>query len=209
MNARTQLETTLAQIAELIGQIATLNEKVGRASAVTSQAAEVHRQTESLKQQRRGLLARLFLGDAPADTSEIDAQIRQAQNTASDLQDDAEAAQMALDTLQAQISTLAQRRHELEAVLPELRHAVLTERAHAAADAYAAKVGELIDAYVVMAGAARAVNALAGDGKPAFCNYLDISTRVELPVLGRRAIVQDVTREIMAAEQAASAALPG
>lgn len=209
MNARTQLETTLAQIAELAGQIATLNEKAGRASAVTSHAAEVRQQTESLKQQRRGLLARLFLGDGPADTSEVDAQIKQTEDTAAGLQDDAEAAQMALDTLQAQIGTLAQRRHELEAGLLGLRHAVLTEQAHAAADAYAAKVGELIDAYVVMAGAARAVNALAGDGKPAFCNYMDISARVELPVLGRRAIVQDVTREIMAAEQASNGALPG
>lgn len=209
MNARTQLETTLAQITALAGQITTLNEKASRASTVTSQATEARQQVENLKQQRRGLLARLFLGDGPADTSEVDAQIKQTEETAAGLQDDAEAAQMALDTLQGNIRELAEQRYALEATLPNLRHAVLAEHAHAAADAFAAKVEELVDAYIVLAGAARAVNALAGEGRPHFCSYLDISGRVELPVLGRPAIVREVSREIMAAEKTASAALPG
>lgn len=211
MNAITQLQDTLAQMNTLQSQINAINDKANRASAVTSQAASVQQQADTLKQQRRGLLARLFLGDAPADTSEIDAQIQQAQHAAADLQDDAEAAQLALDTLNAQASALIQQHHQLQASLPGLRHAALTVQANAAADAYAAKVAkvaELIDAYVLLAGNARAVNALAGEGRPSFCSYMDISARVELPVLGRRAIVQEVTREILAAEQAANAAIP-
>jgi chromosome segregation ATPase len=158
MNAKQALLDIVTKMEELDGQIRALHEQGSQARDVSGQVSAARLQAATLKQNRRSLLARLFLGEPGADTAELDTQIAQAQEAVDNLQDGEEAAQIALSVLQQQIDAIAVQRQALAEQLPGLRHAVLLESAEEAIRAYQEKAASLGELYAKAAGAILAAN---------------------------------------------------
>jgi len=209
MTATQALQATLKQLTELDSQINVLHEQGSQARDVSGQAAIARQQAAALKQQKRSLLARLFLGEPPADTSALDAQIHQALGAVDNLQDGEEAAQTALTILQQQIDALARQRQAVAVNLPGLRHAVLLENARAAADAYESQIRALGPLYAKAAGAIMAANLNADPATGRmYAGPLAIDFHPAFPTQ-KGAIRLNLEDEIRAAQVAAKAALPG
>ena len=158
MNAKQALLNIVTKMEELDGQIRALHEQGSQARDVSGQVSAARLQAAALKQNRRSLLARLFLGESGADTTDLDSQIAQAQEAVDNLQDGEEAAQMALGILQQQIDAIAVQRQALAEQLPGLRHAVLLDNAKEAICAYQEKAASIGELYAKAAGAILAAN---------------------------------------------------
>lgn len=209
MNATQALNNTIAKLTELDSQINALHEQGSQARDVSGQVTSARQQAAALKQQKRGLLARLFLGEPAADTSELDVQIEQAQGAVDNLQDGEEAAQMALGILQQQIDALSRQRHAIAVYLPDLRHAILLENAKTAAEAYERQVRALGPLYAAAAGAIIAANMNADPAAGrVYAGPLAIDFYPAFPT-HKGTMRLNLEDDIKAAQVAAKAALPG
>lgn len=214
MKAITHLQEALQDIAELKAQRAALNEKISKARHVTDEAEQLAGQASSLKSRRRGLLARMFLGESLSDGEKseaeaLDSEISTAEQAQAEITRNAEGAQAAIEILSRQLVEIQAEITAAEKAVADLRYKALAENAEAKRREFINAAKRLPEYYAAFVGAARAVNmeVSLSDGRMFYFNPLSLSNEFMVEVAGE-VIRADVSSEIMAAQQEAVRALP-
>lgn len=149
---REELNALDAQRAELAAKIRTTD-------SVEQQAEQAQAAIQAATTKRRGLLARVFLGEA-ADTAPADAELYEAQQQAEAIAPTAEGAAAARELLQAQIDDLNRRAAKIRADMEVARWEATRAEVSKLADAYRTACEAAEAAYLELIGMAQVADTL-------------------------------------------------
>lgn len=149
------------EMAELDGQVVALQQKLNRASADSSALAEARAELSAAKSKKRGLLARIWLGESKDSTDAVNQEIREAEQKAESCSESAQGAEVASEIIGAQINELRQKARSLAEEIPALRYAIGVERLSDLCADYYATVDAAEKAFAKVRGAALAINRIA------------------------------------------------
>lgn len=143
---REELNTLDAQRAKLAA-------KLLKAGDVEQQAEQAQAAIQAATMKRRGLLARVFLGEA-ADTTPADAELAAAQKQADEIAQTAEGAAAARELLQSQIDDINRRAAKIRADMEVARWEAIRAEVSKRADDYRKVCEHAEAAYLELIGAA-------------------------------------------------------
>ena len=166
--ARQELSRIRAEMRELDEQAQALQQKTNLAAFDASALTEAQAELNAAKEKKRGLLARIWLGESKDSTDSVNQEIRDAEQRVDNCAESAQGAEMAGQIMQAKIAPIRQRIRELADQLPDLRYAIGVERLQELCNDYYAAIDAAEEAFVKARGAALAISQFAEQHKYRF-----------------------------------------
>lgn len=157
MNAT--MKTLTAELATLERQRAELAAKMSTVESAERQAEQAKAAIQVAATKRRGLLARVFLGES-ADIAPADAELSEAQQQAKAIAPTVEGAAAARDLLQAQLDDINRRAAKIRADMEAVRWEAARAEVSKLADAYRKACEAAEAAYLELIGAAQVADSL-------------------------------------------------
>lgn len=159
--AQLELSRIRAEMRELDERALVLQQKLNLAAFDASALTEARAELNSAKEKKRGLLARIWLGESKDSTDAVNKEIQEAEQRADNCAESAQGAEIAAQIIQAEIAPLRQRIRELADLIPALRYTIGVERLQILCDDYYAAVDAAEQAFAKARGAAMAINEIA------------------------------------------------
>ena len=180
--AQQELARIRAEMRELEERALALQQKLNLAAFDASALTEARAELNAAKEKKRGLLARIWLGESKDSTDAVNKEIQEAEQRADTCAESAQGAEIAAQMIQAEIAPLRQRIRELADLIPALRYTIGVERLQELCNSYYAAVDAAEDAFVKARGAAMAINEIAdpNTGRP-FVTSILAQAVIEVP----------------------------
>lgn len=180
--AQLELSSIRDEMRELDERALALQQKLNLAAFDASALIEARAELNAAKEKKRGLLARIWLGESKDSTDAVNEEIRDAEQRADSCAESAQGAETAGQMIQAEIAPLRQRVRELADQIPALRYKIAVERLQELCNDYYAAVDAAEQAFVKARGAALAINEIADPnmGRP-FVTSILAQAVIEVP----------------------------
>lgn len=159
--AQLELSRIRAEMRELDERALALQQKLNLAAFDASALTEARAEVNAAKEKKRGLLARIWLGESKDSTDAVNKEIQEAEQRADNCAESAQGAEVAGQMIQAEIAPLRQRIRELADLIPGLRYTIGVERLQVLCDDYYATIDAAELAFAKARGAALAINNIA------------------------------------------------
>lgn len=180
--AQLELSRIRAEMRELDERALALQQRLNLAAFDASALTEARAEVNAAKEKKRGLLARIWLGESKDSTDAVNKEIKEAEQRADNCAESAQGAEIAGQMIQAEIAPLRHRIRELADLIPALRYTIGVERLQVLCDDYYAAVDAAEKAFAKARGAALAINEIADPnvGRPFVTSILAPSV-LEVP----------------------------